>query len=379
MAVRAKKSGLGSILKKRGKDKTVYDTSAGLPPGIKNGIASLAEGAIGKYKSGVNKGKLYLRLAGTVLSPSSVTFSPKFWDPEEGKTGGVVTGKPETVQVKGLRTQIMLALCATGKGDKAKTEEDNVAKALNELRKIGGEDCTEDLSSEQDLVDLIESLVEDGVNFKFNTSASTPNEAYPDATVWENWNGSKGVDQELEGDEDEDDDELEDETDDDDDETEEDDGEEDDDGEGDDDEPEEDDGDGEDEDEEAPFGDSDELEELADKAEEDDEEAQEALVEKATEAGVDEGVINDEDTTWHQLANSIREIESSEEEDDDDEEEEEEELVPEKGEVYSFRPPRAKKDVEVEVVSVVKSKKICKLKTDAGKIYSNIPWSKLKE
>jgi hypothetical protein len=190
MARKRKASGLGGALKAHAKDETTYRQEfIDLPPGINGGIAEIADAKLGVYQSGDNQGERFLYLAGVVLEPESVTYSPKVW-----KDGKVTLLDPVTVEVKGQRTSQTLPLCdTTTRGGKEKSQNENVSVALNHLRMLGGEDFTEDLQSQEDLEALLETLLELAPYFKFSTSGGTPTAEYPEPRTWENWHGSKDL------------------------------------------------------------------------------------------------------------------------------------------------------------------------------------------
>jgi len=59
--------------------------------------------------------------------------------------------------------------------------------------------------------------------------------------------------------------------------------------------------------------------------------------------------------------------------------EENESLIPEKGDIVSYKPPRAKKQGEYKVTSV-SDDKTCNLESlDTGKAYGDVSWDKLSE
>ena len=69
-----------------------------------------------------------------------------------------------------------------------------------------------------------------------------------------------------------------------------------------------------------------------------------------------------------------------EEDDVEEDDEEEDEFLPEKKDMYNYKPPKAKKAIEVEVTAVFKGKETCNLKSsDTGKAYKGVSWDKLEE
>lgn len=366
---RSSKGKLSSSIKKtRGNETRKFGVD--LPPGIKSGVATLIDGEIGTYKSGNQKGELYLRLAGTVLKPLKHTYTPKVWKKGSGGKGTIENLDSVSVKTKGLRTQVMFPLCETPR----KSEEENVDLALNMLRLLGAN--TEELEDVDDLKELVKDLVDEGITFGFRTQASTVSQDYPEERTFENWD--EAIDSEDLDDDDDDNDDID--EDDDVKEDDEDESDEDSDEDSEDDEEEEDeDEDEDDESEDPPFGDSDELEELADKAEKgsrsEKKKAQDELDKRAQAAGLDTDSDEYEDLEWHEIAQKIREADT----DVDDDEEDDEDSPPENGESYMYKPPRKRKAVEVTVKTVNKRKQTCTLADGSGNEYKNIPWDKLED
>jgi len=120
---------------------------------------------------------------------------------------------------------------------------------------------------------------------------------------------------------------------------------------------------------EAPQSNSgDDLLEIGKKADAEDEDALEAITKAGEEAGV-------EDTFefYVDFAKAIILKNSAESVG-----EEIEEIVPDKGDVFNYRPPRARKDVDAEVTAVFKKAKTVNLKNnDDGTMYKQVPWTKL--
>lgn len=197
------KVNLSGALKAHAKDKTDYGREfTNLPGGITGGIAELVEAKIGVYKSGKNTGQKFIYMAGVVRSPKTALELKKIWEPVPGNPKGqvkIISNK--MIDIDGQRTSIMLPLCATEKGDGKGgtvqvTLDQNVEDALNEVRKLGGEECTAHVQTEEDLAQLLATLKsqQPGIRFKFGTSEMDPNKDYPNgARVFENWYGTKGL------------------------------------------------------------------------------------------------------------------------------------------------------------------------------------------
>lgn len=190
MAKQTVKSGLAAKLGKRldeavrkhADDPTDYGIVR-LPGGITNGIAKLIECKFDQYKPGSNMkkadgssavGEYYFRAAGVVVSPEDVT----------DKDGNAV-------RVAGLQTSIMIPMCdtKTQAGD-VTTVDDYIERVLNELRKLGVDTTG---ATGDDLEPLAAAAKDAAPYFRFSTSKSKPTPQFPDPRVWENWNGTKGL------------------------------------------------------------------------------------------------------------------------------------------------------------------------------------------
>ena len=183
------KSGLSSALQKHNRDETQYGMDfSKLPAGISGGIAQLVEAKMGVYKAGPNQGKPFVYLGGTVMEPEVAIKVEKTFS-----NGKVVVSPPVEERVRGRQTGLTLPLCETKRGGNVQTEEENVADMLNELRKVGGEECTASVTDEKSLAALLAALKEAKPAFKFSTSGSDPTEQYPTMRVWENWLGNRGL------------------------------------------------------------------------------------------------------------------------------------------------------------------------------------------
>lgn len=290
------KQGRDALMAHRG-DETVLPTGGDLPEGIDGGVAQLIECKFDQYKKGPNEGEYYFIASGIVKEPSVVGNIP----------------------VRGLRTQIMEAVCDTPNYSR-ETVDEHFGWILNQLRLLGAN--TEDVDG--DSVEAVAQLLkEEQPHFRFRTWKGAATEEFPNPRVNHVWSGA--CDYVDEGEE-----EVVDET----------------------------------EEEEEIEADLAELGELADGGNDD---ATLQLTDKAEEAGLNPDTYD----TWASLAGAL--------EASTDEEEEEEEIVPEKEEIYNYRPPRARKDVECEVTAVFTGKKSCNLRNlvDTSLTYNQVPWSKL--
>jgi hypothetical protein len=132
--------------------------SAGRLPGGVQGIAQLTAGKIDEYKTGANKGKMYFQLRGVVKTP---------------------------LEYEGVQTMIQEPLVDDPKNwNNAKTADEHYAEMLNTLRKLG---CNTSEIDDSDIVDAIESLVEEGPHFRYSTYQSEPTKQKPNPKVYENW------------------------------------------------------------------------------------------------------------------------------------------------------------------------------------------------
>ena len=376
MAKSVGKSPLSNVLKKHATDPTEYGGAVGqLPPGINRGIAQLTGAKVGAYqKEGryVKAGEKFVNLIGTVIEPVSiVAVRSAFVD---GKVQ-VVSSREE--RIEGLLTSQTLPLCdTTNAAGETTSADENVATALNELRKIGGDESTAEVEDEESLQAVLDSLTdtENPCYFHFSTNASTPNKDYPTERVWERWQGCRGLEDYLP----EESEAVEDETEEEEEpkksarklakaaaETE---------PEGDDD---------------IPFdpgeavaqgmGDKD-LEALAVAADANDADAVDRLVQVSEQTGVD----HEKYGFWGDFVAAVLEArgageEEDEEEEVEDEEDEEEDWEPAKGEVYEYKPPKAKNPIKVEVTAVFIKQQRCNVKSlkDGKTIFKNVQWDRL--
>lgn len=191
----AQQGNVGGVLKKLGNvvakaiaENKDNETSYGiqnLPPGIQNGIARLTECKFDVYKTGQNQGQPYFRASGVVVSPDVVTLKD---------------GSP--MAVKGMYTSIMVGIAERKKGDGSTvTVSDCLDQVMNEMRKLGAD--TSKLKGPEDLERLAAALKQAAPFFKFSTSESKPRPGSTDTPrTWENWHGTKGLENYGQGGED---------------------------------------------------------------------------------------------------------------------------------------------------------------------------------
>lgn len=197
------KFSLRGAVKAHAHDETDYGRQFVDLPAIDQGIAQFKEGKIGVYKSGNNKGEMFLYLAGVVVEPKVATKITKVWDSKEnGGKGGPKIVETKEIEVEGQRTSLTLPLCDTKKGNgEVVSGDENVAAAINELRKLGGDECTSVLegcesedAAKEAIEDLCKSLVEAKIFFKFSVRAKEPTKDHPEGGTWpHNWYGSRGL------------------------------------------------------------------------------------------------------------------------------------------------------------------------------------------
>lgn len=167
---------LDAAVKAHADDETKYGIIQ-VPPGINNGIAKLIDAKLDQYKTGKNKGEWYLRLAGVILEPDSIPTAQ-----------GIM-------KVAGLQTSQMVAICDTKTNEgKVTTLEEHISTALNEMRKLGGDEFTKGKTG-ADLEPMVEALKEAAPFFKFTTAVRKAQTKDQTDGVWENWFGGEGLEE----------------------------------------------------------------------------------------------------------------------------------------------------------------------------------------
>lgn len=166
---------LGACLNKsisaHAKDETDYGIIR-IPPGINGGVARLQEARFGTYKTGNNKDKPFLYLMGVAIEPREVNG----------------------MRVFGCQTSQTLPICETKtqKGD-VTSEDENIETMMNHLRLLGGPEFTAEAKTVSDVEELVKELAEAKPYFRFSTSQGAATKEYPNPRTWENWHGSKGL------------------------------------------------------------------------------------------------------------------------------------------------------------------------------------------
>jgi hypothetical protein len=376
MPKQVKASGLAAKLGDAGRkafdehkaDEPVFGGGADLPAGIEGGVAKLVQCKFDKHKEGDNKGQYYFMAAGIVQSPK--------------EHGGI--------PIQGLRTQIGPEPLYDTPSRSRKTVADHVQWVLNEFHKLGVDTSSMTINDFEATATVLE---EEQPTFRFRTwkGSKATSGIYKDREprVQHDWRGICEVDAEQE------DEPVEDATDEDDETAE----------------AEEEDEAGaaeeteaeateEDESSGEEAGDEPDLDALAEAADTDDKEAGEQLTALAVEAGIASKAVA-KAKSWAAVVGMIRKASPAEEEEEAAEEEEtaeeeeaaeeeEEEKIPEKAELYNYRPTvmdtktkkrvKAKKPVECEVIAVNAKKQTVDLKNlDTSKVYKGVSWDDIKE
>lgn len=299
-----------------------HSGGGGFPDKIENGVAEIKSMKIGVFENGANKGKPYFMVRGVAVLPKALD------------DGTPVEGCQDTLE--------MVSLFDTP-DRKRKTEDENLDYMIGLLQEIGLDTSDIDWDGLED-GSIFAALLEDPIYVRFRTWKPKPTNQYPNPRVNVTYGGPihdfvppDDEDPVDIADDPADERELEPE------------------------EPVE---------VEPASGevDWDALAELADTDDDDDEtvSAQEQITKYASENGIE---AEDYDS-WAEVIEAING--SGEDEADL--------VVPEKEEVYQYIPKGSKEAIEVEVVTVNKTKKLCKLKNlDTGKTYQNVPWDQLEE
>lgn len=165
------------------------------PPGIRKGIAQLEEVKFDVYKSGTNEGKPYFSATANILEPYEHTFTPT--------SQGEADGEETTVKVAGMMTRIQIP-CFDQKpnsgpnmGKVTATADDQLKKAAQQMRALGAD--TSKVRVASDLIDVAELLTnvsrnpETPIYINFSTSVRKAMKKGEADGVWQNWNGTQGL------------------------------------------------------------------------------------------------------------------------------------------------------------------------------------------
>jgi hypothetical protein len=313
-------------LERHRNDEINYGAGGDLPAGIEGGVADLVECKFDTYKKGENTGEYYFYAAAVVRSPSEFN--------------GMI--------IEGQRTSIMEPICATPKRGRA-TVEDHLAWVINELHKLGVV-----FNETRPVVDQLEevatALKQAAPSIRFRTWLGSATPAFPNPRVNHEWrglatgpavandDGAGGViDNSGDGGSDDTGDQN--------------------------DSPVEDDG----------------LDTLLEAANAADADAQNAITDRAKAAGAFDEVDSAPD--WDTAVQIIREAEANGNGSTEAEAPEADApQVPQKGEVYSYKPPKMRKPLDCEVTAVFEAKRLVNLKNlaDGKTIYKSVPFAELK-
>jgi hypothetical protein len=207
---------------------------------------------------------------------------------------------------------------------------------------LGGDECTQALSTEEDLVSLLETLKEAKPRFRFSTNSPDPTAEYPTPRTFQKWLGTRGI-EEANG---------------------------------------------------VPAvasgatpasadtadqtGEVSDLGSLAEAADQNDEAAIDQLVKLALELGFSQKQINAA-KTYSDLAEEMAERQESAQSEPPAEDDTPQGTSPVKGETYNYTPPKAKAAVKCQVMSVNMKEETVTLKNlvRAGIQYKDVPWSDL--
>lgn len=192
-------SPLVGALRANAKKKVDYGQDfASLPGGISGGLAELVRAEIGTYKKGDLTGKRYFMAMGTVLAPEKAVQTVKRF-----ANGKIEVVSQMEVVIRGRQTKVgPLPLCDNRKGDKGKDANENAEAVVNELQKLGGEECTHMLAdpsidTDDKAIKALEAIckalvdAKPAIRFRFRTWQGDPSLAYPgDSRVNEYWMGA---------------------------------------------------------------------------------------------------------------------------------------------------------------------------------------------
>lgn len=188
---------LAKVLKAQAPAEVDYGVDLSKPPGgISGGVAELVECKIGTFKTGDDTGKKFFYAAGVIIEPKTATETVMTWNATTKKAEVVSVRE---VKVEGRRTTLMIRLCDTKNSKQEVTSAQTHAEDMaNELKKLGGKECLDGIESDEDVEALLVTLKEARPRFKFSTTAGTPTAQYPKANVFENWYGTKGLENYVE-------------------------------------------------------------------------------------------------------------------------------------------------------------------------------------
>lgn len=204
MPAQTAKSRFTSVLKANAATPVDWGDDFGeLPGGINanEGIAALSSIRIQAVKQGKDQGKPLLFAAGIVESPEEAPTRKMVWNSKADKPE-VVEGTVRRVKVKNLRTQIMMKMYATGKGESEVSEAENIEKANVVMKRLFGQNFIAEngIETDEDLDAFLEaaSKADPPIRFRFSTQWNPPHKG-DDGTVYEDgvwphkWHGTNGL------------------------------------------------------------------------------------------------------------------------------------------------------------------------------------------
>lgn len=139
------RKGLAKATAAHAKDETEYGSGGEVPAGV-SGVAKLTTAKLDEYKSGDSKGEGYLQLRGVVRTPE---------------------------EHFGKQLMVMVPLCDDPASyQQRRTFDENVQRALNEIRKVGGD--TSNMATQQDWENVLAALQQSEPYFHYHTYATKP-------------------------------------------------------------------------------------------------------------------------------------------------------------------------------------------------------------
>lgn len=165
-------------------DAPIFTKGGAVPSGITDGVAQLTECCFKQFEKGTNQktadgksaeGEYYFYAMGVVQED--------FPNDKDAPTRGL--------QLR-IGNGFGIPVFDTKKGDGTIISQDErILEIENEMKKLGI--AKESFTGGDVLEDLAAALQEAQPFFKFSTSAGKATEKYPNPRTWENWNGSKGL------------------------------------------------------------------------------------------------------------------------------------------------------------------------------------------
>lgn len=140
-----------------------------LPEGIEGGVAILVDCKVGKFDKGKQQGEPFFYAAGTVVSPAEF--------------GGM--------KIEGLRTSIMEPLCDTPDRQSRPKLADHIEWVYNQLKGLGVKpESIATIRSQQDLETICAALKQAKPSFRFRTWKGEKTAQFPNPRVNHEWKGA---------------------------------------------------------------------------------------------------------------------------------------------------------------------------------------------